>query len=262
MYLTAIVLTHNSEKTLPDCLRSISFAEKIIVFDNNSTDNTRNIARRAGAVVFKEPHEGNFAKQRNAAMKEAKTEWILFIDSDEEVTSELRADIMHVVDSKRNEQQPEKAFYLKRRDFWRGKELKHGELAGAYNKGIIRLMRKGSGTWKGEVHETFEVRSGEVGRLNGFINHYPHPTISDFLKDINAYSTIRARELYKEKAEVTSFQIMAYPFGKFIYTYFLKLGILDGVGGFVYSFMMSFHSFLVRAKLYQYYLDSSKRAEN
>lgn len=101
------------------------------------------------------------------------------------------------------------------------------------------------------MHEEF-VCQGLVGRLESLLNHYPHPTVKDFLKEINYYSTLRAKELLEQRKSANIFSIIFYPLGKFVFTYFLKLGFLDGPAGFGYAFMMSFHSFLVRAKLYQY----------
>ncbi len=83
------------------------------------------------------------------------------------------------------------------------------------------------------------------------INHYPHPTIVQFLEHVNFYSTLNAKYYYQQKRRTSIWEIMAVPWLKFIYTYFFKLGFLDGATGLVYSFMMSFHSFLTRAKLYQ-----------
>jgi hypothetical protein len=102
----------------------------------------------------------------------------------------------------------------------------------------------------GTVHEVFYT-ADNVGQLENFINHYPHPTLSEFINDINNYSSIRAEELFTQGVRTNVFQIIFYPLIKFKYNYFILFGFLDGPAGFVYSFMMSFHSFLVRSKLYQ-----------
>jgi hypothetical protein len=80
--------------------------------------------------------------------------------------------------------------------------------------------------------------------------HYPHPTIAEFLKEINYYTDIRAKELYRRKVFVRWWDILLYPKAKFILNYFLRRGLLDGSAGFVFAVMMSFHSFLVRGKLW------------
>ena len=102
----------------------------------------------------------------------------------------------------------------------------------------------------GSVHEVFHT-ANRVGQINGFLNHHPHPTLKEFINDINYYSSIRAEELFNRGIKTNIFEIIFFPFGKFVYNHFLNFGFLDGPAGFTYAFMMSFHSFLVRAKLYQ-----------
>ncbi len=187
------------------------------------------------------PVTDDFGHARNEGLAKAKNEWIFYIDSDEVVSSELQKELGGELVSD--------AYYISRRDFFWGRELKYGETQTARSQGIIRLVKKGSGKWSGKVHEVFEAK-GRVGRLKGSINHYPHQTIAEFLASINEYSTLRAEELYTSGVLSNVYQILIYPFGKFWYTYIIKLGFLDGPAGFVYSFMMSFHSFLVRSKLY------------
>ena len=143
----------------------------------------------------------------------------------------------------------ENAFYLRRIDYFWNHELKFGEI----KKVRIRLLKKNSGTWMGNVHEEFRIKNSKlkIAKLNNYINHYPHPTLKEFISDVNNYSSIRAEELFNRGTKTNVFEIIFLPFGKFIYNYFFNLGFLDGAVGFTYSFMMSFHSFLVRSKLYQ-----------
>jgi hypothetical protein len=144
------------------------------------------------------------------------------------------------------------AYYIRRRDFFLGKELRFGETQKVRNKGIIRLVKKNSGEWMGNVHEVFYT-AARTSLMDGYITHYPHPSVKDFLNDINTYSSLRAKELYNHGKKTSILEIILYPFAKFLLNYFLYLGFLDGAIGFMYAFIMSFHSFLVRAKLYQAY---------
>lgn len=246
MKISAVVLTKNEEAHLATCLSSLSFCDEIILIDNNSIDKTVEIAKKHGVTVYTRALSGNFAAQRNFGLSKAKGDWILFIDADETVTEQLRESIQNALKNTGNS-----AFYLKRRDFWWGRELKYGETSTVRTDGLVRLVRKDSGKWVGSVHETFQT-SGPTSRLEGFIDHHPHPTVSEFIAEVNFYSTLRAKELKKQGKRAGLLQIVAYPKGKFIYTYFVKRGFLDGPAGFAYAFFMSFHSFLVRAKLYQY----------
>lgn len=258
--LSAVVLAHNEETNIKRCLTSLAFCDEIIVIDDNSTDKTVEIAKKHGATIYHRPLKNDFSSQRAFGAEKAKFEWILYVDADEVVSAELRDEISAILQDKREEikeksstsyQLQTTSYYIRRRDHFWGNPVTHGELSTAFNKGFIRLVKKGAGQWQGEVHETY-ITSGTTQRLNGYLEHYPHQSITSFLQEVNHYSTLRAKELYQATHKVSLFEIIFYPFGKFIYTYFLKRGFQDGAAGFVYSFLMSFHSFLVRAKLYQY----------
>lgn len=244
--LTCVILAKNEEKTIEKAIKSAEFADEILVVDDDSTDNTATLALKAGATILTHSLNGNFADQRNYAQEKAAGEWVLFLDADEEVMPELKKSILEITKIENNKIS---AYYIKRRDRLWGRELTHGEVEKAYNKGIIRLVKKNSGKWEGTVHEEYKP-NGQTGQLSGYINHTPHQSIKEFLEDVNTYSTLRAQELYHAHKKTNALEILFFPILKFKYTYFLKLGFLDGPEGFIYSFMMSFHSFLVRAKLY------------
>lgn len=240
--ISAVVLTKDEEKNLQECLESIKWCDEILVIDDNSTDKTVEIAKKFGAKVFIHSLNNNFAQQRNFGLQKAKGEWVLFLDADERVTPELRAEISNFQFPISNYD----GFYLKRQDFWGGRLLKHGE------QGQVRLLRlgkKGKGEWRREVHEVWEIK-GETKELKNPILHYPHQTITEFLEHENQQSTIHAETLKKEGIKPSLFRIIANPLGKFIQNYIFRLGFLDGTPGIIVALMMSFHSFLARAKLY------------
>ncbi|OGK25247.1 hypothetical protein A3F58_01770 [Candidatus Roizmanbacteria bacterium RIFCSPHIGHO2_12_FULL_37_9b] len=253
--ISAVILTKNEEKNIERAIKSVKFCDEIVVVDDFSSDDTVKKARKLGANIFQRRLKDDFAAQRNFATEKVKGEWVLFVDADEEISSELRNEILKLV---QDDKGSTVAYYIKRRDFWWGRELRHGETKKIRQRGLIRLVRKNSGYWEGKVHEEYKIKSQKlkVKSLKNFLNHYPHPTVKEFIKEINLYSTLRAKELFEHGKNTNIFEIFLYPLGKFLLTYFIKLGFLDGPGGFVYAFFMSFHSFLVRAKLYQYRLFS------
>jgi len=241
MKITAILLAKNEEKTIQNAVSSVSFCDEILVIDDESTDSTVRIAKESGATVLAHILNGNFSEQRNWAMQQARNDWTLFLDADEALSEELKSELQSS-DFQSN------TYSIPRRDFFWGAELKHGETQKARTQGIVRLIKKGSGMWKGKVHEEY-ISTNSQGKLTGFINHYSHENLASFIADINIYSTLRSEELAKKGKHVSVVELIVYPFSKFIYTYFLLGGFLDGPAGFAYSFVMSFHSFLVRAKL-------------
>ena len=240
--ITAIILTKNEEQNIVDCLEALSFCSERIVIDDNSTDRTRELARMNGATVVKHALDLDFSGQRNFALSLAREGWIIFIDADERVSPELAEEIKDAVGSGSDYV----GFFIQRIDKMFGKTLRFGDV---HNLKLLRLARKGVGRWEGKVHERWYV-NGKTGILENSLNHEPHKNIKEFLKEINFYTTLRAKELYEKKSNASFFSIIFYPKGKFFCTFFIKRGFLDGTPGFVLSLMMSFHSFLVRGKLY------------
>ena len=252
MKLSAVVLTKDEEKNIVRCLKSLNFCDEIIIVDDYSVDGTKNQILKIknqndklNIKIFEKHLNNDFAQQRNFGLSKSINDWVLFIDADETVTNELKNEIMNQSTLGVSE-----AYYVRRRDYFWGKELRFGEVRTVREKGIIRLVKKSSGKWMGNVHEVFHTVKN-ISRLNSFLNHYPHPTLKEFINDINRYSSIRAEELFNRGVKTNIFEIIFFPFGKFIYNYFLNFGFLDDPAGFTYAFMMSFHSFLVRSKLYQ-----------
>jgi glycosyltransferase involved in cell wall biosynthesis len=248
--ISVIILTYNEEKNILDCLETVNWADEIILVDDNSTDRTVEIAKAQQSKnlkVLENPLGGDFAKQRNFALSHAQNEWVLFIDADERVSAELRTEINDLIIEEK-EHAVFNGMYLKRKDFMWSKILKHGETG---NIELLRLGRKTAGKWQGKVHEVWEI-TGKTDTLENNLIHYPHQTISEFLQEINFYTTLRAKELFEKGEKSSMFKVIAYPKAKFIQNYFIKLGFLDGLEGLVQAIIMSFHSFLVRAKLWTY----------
>lgn len=243
MKISAVVLTRNDEKYLEKCLKSLSWCDELVVVDDKSTDATMAIAKKYNANIYIHNLSNNFSQQRNFGLEKATNDWILFIDSDEVVGSQLKNEIQEKMQNSLHIN----GYFIKREDTLFGKKLLHGETG---NMWLLRLAKKNAGKWQGTVHEIWEIH-GKKGYLKNTLDHFPHPTVNDFLMEINTYSTIRAEQLYRNHVQVNLSQIILYPTGKFFVNYFLKLGFLDGVPGFLVAMLMSLHSFLVRGKLWQ-----------
>ncbi len=241
--ISAIILTRNEEKNIADCIGSVKWCDEVIVIDDNSEDRTVSIAGKEKVEILKEDLDGNFSRQRNLGIDKAKGDWILFVDADERVTDSLRYEIQSVISDPLNYYN---GFVLKRKDFIWNKQLRYGETAGI---SFLRLARKNSGRWEGRVHEKWKVK-GKIGKLNNSLIHFPHQTLEQFLSEVNLYTDIRSKELYSKGVKTNLFLIIAYPKAKFFVNYIIRRGFLDGLSGLVFATVMSFHSFLVRAKLW------------
>lgn len=252
MKISSVILTKNEEENIKTAIESVSFTEETIVIDDYSKDNTIDIARNLGARVFKRNLGGDFASQRNYGLAQARGEWVLFVDADEKVTNRLKNEIIQAVN---DPLRSEVAHFIKRKDFFLGKGLDHGEVGGAK---FIRLAKRNSGNWERKVHETWQV-DGKTCVLKNPILHYPHPTLSEFILDLNFTSTIHAEENKAKSKKTSLLKIILWPKLKFLVNYFIKGGFLDGTHGFVLALLMSFHSFLAWSKQWLLQKDLQKK---
>lgn len=241
MSLSVVILTKNEEENIEACLQSVAWADEILVIDDNSSDNTVEIAKKLGATVYSHPLDNNFAAQRNFALEKAKYDWVLFVDADERVSADLAYEIQHAMSTNID------GFSIKRKDTIWGNTLLHGETG---NVQLIRMGRKTKGKWEGKVHEVWNIQ-GKVKTLQHALKHYPHQSVASFLKEINFYTDLRAQELYKQGIKTNWLEIILYPKAKFLNNYLLKQGFRDGIPGLLSAMIMGLHSFLVRGKLWQ-----------
>lgn len=249
--ITAIVLTKDEEKNIENCLNSLSWCSEILIIDDYSADRTITVIngikkkeqfRNTPIKIFRRNLENDFSAQRNYGASKSIYDWLLFIDADEIVTPYLKNEIKAKLN---NNAFNHKGYFIKRRDFFLGRELKYGETA---NVKLLRLARKNAGKWKGNVHEIWHI-DGTRETLVYPLYHHPHENISGFLTKINRYSSLVAQHWIKEGRNINFWEIILYPKMKFINNYVLRLGFLDDVPGFIMAAMMSFHSFLVRGKV-------------
>jgi glycosyltransferase involved in cell wall biosynthesis len=249
--ISVVILTKNEDNNIAACLESVAWCDERIVIDDHSTDKTVTIAQKKGAKVFSHLMSDDFSDQRNFGLEKATGDWVFFVDADERVSSALWFEIMqHTSESLDGSM----GFYIKRFDTMWGGILRHGEMG---NTKLLRLAKKNAGKWKGKVHEVWQI-SGKTLTLKNHLDHYPHPTLATFLQEINFYTDLRATELFQKKITVNWFTILAYPKAKFLQNYFFRGGFRDGLPGFIVAMLMSFHSFLVRSKLWLMWQQKTK----
>ena len=233
MKISAILLTHNNEKTLKKAIKSLSFCDEIILVDDFSNDRTQEIARKYNVKIFKKKLDSDFSSQRNFAISKAIFDYVFFLDSDEWVSPELAKSILNC-DFKSD------AYLIERQNIFFNKNLTHGEWG---SQKIIRLVKKNSGKFVRKVHEYWQTKAkNEI--LKGIIYHEQRKTLSEFLSDLNIYSKLHAKELSDEHKNSNFYNILFKPVAKFISNFFIKFGYKDSTEGFIYAIFMSFHSFL------------------
>jgi glycosyltransferase involved in cell wall biosynthesis len=241
MPISAVVITHNEEANIEECLRSVSWADEIVVVDAMSTDTTCDIARGFTDMVFSEPWEG-YVTARRHAIASARSEWILSIDADERVTPELRAEIeTHLAD-------PEFDGYLiPRKAYFLGRWIKH---CGWYPGYVLRLFRKDKArVTEKMVHEGIRV-DGRVGTLKSSILHYTYRTVDAYFDRFNRYTSLAAKESRLRGKRVNLADILLRPVSQFFKMYVIKMGMLDGLQGLILCVFSASYVFTKYVKLW------------
>lgn len=242
--ISACVITFNEEKNIEACLQSISWVEEIIVVDSMSTDATLEISRRFTQKVYQKEWQGH-VRQKNYALQFAQHEWVLCLDADERVSPELRREIE---DHLSRDQQQVDGYLFPRHSYYLGKWINHG---GWYPDYKLRLFKKSKGTWGGKDPHDRVILNGAAAYLTSDLLHYVYRNLSHQLKTVDSFSSISASIMNGEGASFSPASLIFRPLGKFLGTYFIKRGFLDGLPGFIIAVASSFYVFLRYAKLWE-----------
>jgi glycosyltransferase involved in cell wall biosynthesis len=227
MTLSVCIITFNEEANIVRTLQSVkAIADEVIIVDSGSTDATVELAREHGAKVIVEPWKG-FALQKNSALAKAGCDWVLSLDADEEVSPELAASIQDLLHSPTPP--PFDGYKMNRRNMYFGKWIKR---CGYYPDPKLRLIRRGAAEFElRAVHEDMKM-AGPLGHLRGDLIHHAYPTLESFIEHANRYSTLGAEMVVeKRRAGFSVINIVVRPLVRFVYSYFFRLGFLDGREG-------------------------------
>jgi glycosyltransferase involved in cell wall biosynthesis len=257
MNLSVVIITINEEANLGRTLGSVQplVADgngEIIVVDSGSTDRTVEIAKSFGAKVFVEEWKG-YGTQKNSAIDKATGDWILSLDADEEIDSELTEVLTGQGDDRLlRSGSPEwwltmgqggsagreiikgkpVGFLLRRKNYFLGQWIKHG---GFWPDPKLRLFRRGTGRFENRaVHEDIRVDGLTRPIRYGALLHHSYPTLSDYIDHMNRYSSLGAEMVVAKgngKVRFSAINIVLRPLATFLYNYFLRLGFLDGREG-------------------------------
>ncbi|QGK74818.1 glycosyltransferase family 2 protein [Flavobacterium sp. SLB02] len=229
--LTALVITYNEEQNIKAVLDNLAFADEIIVVDSFSLDTTFEIASSFKNVKVAQRIFDNFASQRNYALSLATNSWILFIDADERLTTELENEISNII----NDQDGASAYFMYRTFMFQNKKLR---FSGWQTDKIIRLFKKEEAHYNHEkiVHEKLIV-SGTIGKLKNKLVHYSYSSYEDYKQKMILYGKLKAQEELAKKTKPHFFHFYIRPVYQFLNQYILRLGILDGKKGIIICYL-------------------------
>lgn len=243
--LSLAIISLNEAANIERCITSVPFADDIVVVDSGSTDQTVEIARRLGANVFSEEWRG-FRAQKQRATDLCRHDWVLSLDADEALSPESLTELKALLES------PELTTYegynFPRLSWNLGRWIRHG---GWYPDLQLRLFDRTRASWQGgdKVHERVSART--IKRLQHPILHYPFPDLAEQVSTNNRYSGLGADELRAKGKRFSVMKLVFKPISKFLETYVIKRGFMDGLPGFIIAVGAAYSVFLKFAKLWE-----------
>lgn len=245
--VSAVIITKNEAQNISRCIQSLlPVVDEVIVSDSLSTDNTVELAGKLGARVFIRAFEG-YGATKNFANQQAKYEWILSIDADEELDTELQQSIMALKPQLTEAHQS--VYVFQRLNNYCGQWIKHG---GWYPDKKVRLFPRKIDWNLAEVHEVLNIPSDYTQKnLTGKLLHYSYTTVESHLHKIERYSSRGAEEAFKRGKKASLVKLYMSPLFRFVRDYFFKLGCLDGRAGWTIARLTAKEVYLKYHKLNQ-----------
>ncbi len=242
--ISACIIAFNEERKIRRCLQSVTWCDEIIVMDSFSTDRTPDICREFTDRVVQHEWLG-YVGQRNTIRDLASHPWILYLDSDEEISDGLRDEILAEFDPG-----PPKhdGYEFPRQVYFLGRWIRHGEW---YPDVKLRLFRKDLGRTEGIEPHDHVVVTGSIKRLRNPVWHYTYDDLRDQMEQANRFSTITAQQKFVAGARFHWGDLFFRSFFHFFKGYILRGGFLDGAHGFIIAWVCAFGAFLKYAKLWE-----------
>ena len=243
-HLSVIVITFNEEQNIAACLKSVEWADGIIVVDSRSSDRTVEIAREFTNKVYTIEWKG-YAGAKTYALEQASRDWVLWLDADERISPRLALEIRNVILSATT-------FYsvyeFARKAFVLGKWIRH---CGWYPGYVMRLFRRGDATFdSSNVHEKLR-HEGPVGRLTGDLLHNTDENLYHYFEKANRYTSLAVKDVAAAGRMFSLYDVLVRPPYLFIKMYVIRFGFLDGMHGLVLSLLSAAYVFTKYAKLWE-----------
>jgi len=229
--LTALIISYNEIGYIEQCVESVAFADEIIVVDSYSTDGTYEYLLHHPKVKVIQNTFINFTSQKSFALKQANTDWVLFLDADEVVSKNLKSEILKTIQKGTDIA----AFWFYRQFIFENEKLGY---SGWQTDKNYRLFKKSKVKFTDRkiVHETLEV-DGKSGIFKEKLTHYCYKNFEDYKSKMIKYGRLKAQEDFFTEKSFTYLSLIFKPFWKFFNHYFLRLGILDGKKGLTICYL-------------------------
>jgi len=243
--LTVIVTTLNEEATIRECLESLAFADRILLVDSFSTDATVRIAREFPRLTVVQREYLGSAAQKNWAMDQVETPWLLIVDADERVPEALAREIARTLEGGA----PARAFGLRRRNFFLGREIRH---SGWSTDRIVRLLEKDAARYPHRRVHADLAPGGPVPTLTEPLVHQTCRSLDQYLEKVHRFAAWGAADAYRAGHRAGPVELVFRPFWRFFRMYVIQAGFLDGRHGLVLCALQAWGVFLKWSKVWEW----------
>lgn len=241
--LSIYMITFNNGATIERALASVAgWAAEVVVVDSESTDGAKEIIGRYTDKCY-QLMTIDMAEKYGYAQNLCTSPWVLFIDADEWLTPDIKAEIEEIVTKGTGYD----GFVVNRKNFYLGRVIRHG---GWYPDHEIRLYRKDKGVWLGGIHAKVHVE-GKIGTLRNPYMHTPYSDTSHQIRTIDRYSAAYADDLRAAGRSFRLVNMITRPLYRFFRDYLFKMGFLDGVPGLIIIASTMYYVFMKHAKLWE-----------
>ena len=244
--LTAIITTLNEEANILKCLESVSFCDEILLIDSFSTDRTVEIASAVPQVQVVQREYFGSAAQKNWAMDQITTPWLLIVDADERIPERLAREILALL-----ERGPEEDhYYIRRENVFVDRVIRH---SGWSTDKVVRLMRRGTARYPNRrVHADLDAE-GPTPTLLAPMIHYTCRSLAQYLEKLHRYATWGAADAFRRGRRAGPIELLFRPFWRFVRMYVVQGGFLDGRHGLVLCGLQAWSVFLKWAKVWEWH---------
>lgn len=246
--VTAVVIARDEERHLGACLDALSWAdERLVLLDDRTTDRSADVAASRGVPVSWQRFQ-SFPRQRNAALNQVQTPWVLFVDADERTTPSLANEVRQAVD--RGAEDSPSGYWIPRRNFIWGSWIRHGGWFPDYQLRLLAVDRAHYDEER-DVHELVTL-NGPAGYLREALIHYNYDTLSQFLAKQQHYSTLEAARLARSGARARPHHLVVQPYREFRRRFVELEGYRDGWRGLALAGLLAWYTAVTYVKLGQF----------
>jgi glycosyltransferase involved in cell wall biosynthesis len=255
--ISVLITTYNSEKNIKRAIESVKWCDEIIVVDSYSTDNTIPIVEKFNPKIYYHVYEGS-SRQLEYGVSLTTNDCVLILDSDEEVTQELKSDIMKILEG---ENINKGGYKIQRRTFFINKWIKYGGWGNDFqyrilNKPYISFLHNHDAHWSIKSDYPLEF-------INTYINHFTYDNIYDYIGRMNIYSSLDVKTKFQSNPNliIKKRNFIFNPLAEFFKMFFFAKGYKDGVQGFILASFSAIHKFTAYLKMWEYQFSRNTEIE-